>query len=130
MPARELPELTVRRVLIVEDDDLVGETIAAMLEGDYQAVVAGTVDRALAHLGEPICSGSGYHKDPELILVDCLLPGGGLPQLLRAADQRSIPVVLISGDPESAARLDAGRPFLPKPFIQAQLLQMLRVTIG
>jgi DNA-binding response OmpR family regulator len=114
---------------VVEDDALVGETIAAMLDGHYEAIVAETVDQALSHLTalppEDV-PGSRPHPAPDLVLLDCLLPGGGLPALLQAADERAIPVVLISGDPARAAGIDASRPFLPKPFNQAKLLGLLR----
>jgi DNA-binding response OmpR family regulator len=128
MPSPEQPGSEVRRILVVEDDALVCETIAAMLEDDYQAVMAGTVDSALALLGG--VTGPESRDKPDLILLDCLLPGGGLSHVLRAADLHSIPVVLTSGDPERAAWLDAGRPFLAKPFSQAKLLQVLRATHG
>ena len=59
------------------------------------------------------------------MLLDCLLPGGSVADLLAAADHRSIPVVLISGDPNQAMAVDPALPFLPKPFSQRVLLAVL-----
>jgi DNA-binding response OmpR family regulator len=116
----------MRRVLVVEDDALVSETIAAMLDGHYETVVAETADKALAYLGSSMAAEADFGARPDLILLDCLLPGGGLSQILGVADQHSVAVVLISGDPERAARIDASRLFLPKPFSQTMLLDTLR----
>jgi hypothetical protein len=45
--------------------------------------------------------------------------------VLAAADQRSIPVVLISGDRNQALAVDPTPPFLPKPSAQGILLAVL-----
>jgi CheY-like chemotaxis protein len=116
------PESAVRRILIVEDDVMVSDIIGVMLEDHFDTIVAGSVQEALTHL--PACDGQRAGQ-PALILLDCLLPGGGLNALLRAADRLAIPVVLISGDPTQAALVGPHRPFLPKPFNQAQLLQTI-----
>jgi DNA-binding NtrC family response regulator len=116
----EQPESRVRRILIVEDDAMVSEIIGVMLEDAFDTIVAGSVPEALTHLASA----------PALILLDCLLPGGGLLPLLREADRLDIPVVLISGDPTQAALVDPSRPFLPKPFSQAKLLQVIDAACG
>lgn len=59
------------------------------------------------------------------MLLDCLLPRGKVGDVLAAADEQSIPVVLISGDPNQARAVDPNRPFLPKPFSQVTLLAVL-----
>ncbi len=120
------PETKARQILVVEDDALVSETIVAMLDGHYETVVAGTVEAGLAGLqarGALAVENSG--SPALLLLLDCMLPGGGLLRLLRMADLQAIPVVLMSGDPQCAARIDTSRRFLPKPFSRATLLQVL-----
>jgi len=106
-----------RRLLLVEDDPLVGETIVAMLEDDYDIVLAPTAADAQAYL-----AGS---EPPAVILLDCLLPDGGSAGLLAEADRLGISVVLTSGDPRESGRLGTHRPFLPKPFHQSALLKVL-----
>ena len=61
----------------------------------------------------------------DIALLDCLLPDGNLQQVLAEAEQRSIPVVLISGDPRQQEALGETRHFLPKPFSQVNLLAAL-----
>lgn len=107
----------VRRLLLVEDDPLVSETIAAMLEEHYDIVFASTVALATASLSAA--------PPPTIILLDCLLPDGSIAALLNEADRRGISVVLTSGDPRQSGRLSPDRPFLPKPFHQDTLLKIL-----
>jgi DNA-binding NtrC family response regulator len=114
-----LPQSSRRRVLIVEDDRMVRETLTLMLDDDYEVVVAASVSAGLTHLHGP--DAVSIH----VVLLDCLLPDGGVSPILTAADRQSIPVVLISGDPRQAEALDPARRFLSKPFSHATLLQVL-----
>jgi DNA-binding NtrC family response regulator len=107
------------RLLLVEDDRMVRETIELMLEDDYELQMAVSVRTALAYLRSPASLAV------DVILLDCLLPDGKLGDVLMEATLRSIPVVLISGDPRQAEAIDSNRPFLPKPFTQATLLDAL-----
>jgi CheY-like chemotaxis protein len=108
-----------RRLLLVEDDGMVRETITLMLEDHYEVVRATTVGSALTRLSTPGA------PPIDVMLVDCLLPDGKVSDILAAADQRSIPVVLTSGDPREADALDPARLFLSKPFSHATLLSVL-----
>lgn len=110
-------EGAARRVLLVEDNTLVAETIEVMLEDFYRITIADSVHKALVMLRA--------EEHPDVILLDCLLPGGNIPTLLAEADQQRLPVVLISGDPREPSRIDPQRPFLAKPFQRADLLRML-----
>ena len=134
MTSAARPDFELRHILVVEDDALVSETIVAMLEEHFDTVVVASVAAALAYLGGSAAGsdpdGVALQGKPALILLDCLLPGGGLATLLRAADQREIPTVLISGDPAQATLIDAARRFLPKPFSQGDLLRAVHATCG
>jgi DNA-binding NtrC family response regulator len=114
-----LPPGSVHRLLLVEDDHMVRETINLMLEDEYEVLHAVSVSTALAHLQ------AADRPRIDLMLLDCLLPGGAAADVLAAADQRSIPAVLISGDPNQAMAVDPSRPFLRKPFSQGILLAVL-----
>ncbi len=106
-----------RRLLLVEDDQMVRETMILMLEDDYEVLHAASVSTALAQLEDaPVI---------DVMVLDCLLPSGRVADVLAAADRRSIPVVLVSGDPNQAQAVDPERPFLPKPFSQGVLLAVL-----
>jgi DNA-binding NtrC family response regulator len=108
-----------RRLLLVEDDQMVRETITLMLADHYEIVLADSVGSALGHLG------SADETPIDLMLLDCLLPDGKVTELLAAADQLLIPVVLTSGDPRQAERSGQDRMFLAKPFSHATLLSIL-----
>ncbi len=106
-------------LLLIEDDSMVRETIILMLEDDYEVLAESSAGASLAHLQAPDA------QPIDVILLDCLLPDGKAADVLTVADQRSIPVVLISGDLRQAQMLDPRRLFLPKPFTQTTLLQTL-----
>jgi DNA-binding NtrC family response regulator len=108
-----------RRLLLVEDDRMVQETLTLMLDDYYEVVLAASVVSALTCLRAPTATSF------DVMLLDCLLPGGTVRDILTAADQRSIPVVLTSGDPEQAEAIDPTRAFLSKPFSHATLLAVL-----
>jgi DNA-binding NtrC family response regulator len=114
-----VPPASSRRLLLVEDDLMVQETIILMLEGDYEVLHAVSVSTALMQLE------AADVPTIDAIILDCLLPSGNVADVLAAADRRSIPVVLISGDPNQALAVDPTRRFLPKPFNRATLLSVL-----
>jgi DNA-binding NtrC family response regulator len=114
-----LPSPSSRRLLLVEDDRMVRETMIMMLEDEYEVLDAASVSTALAQLD----AAGGLAID--VMVLDCLLPSGRVGDVLAAADRRTIPVVLVSGDPNQAHRVDPTRPFLPKPFSRGVLLAVL-----
>jgi DNA-binding response OmpR family regulator len=120
MTEQEPNDRGARHVLVVEDDDLVGMTIVAMLEGVHHAALAVDVAAALGVLdsAEPV----------EVILLDCLLPGGGVTRLLGAADDCGVPVILISGSSAEIGRIDDSRPSLHKPFSADEMLRLISIV--
>jgi CheY-like chemotaxis protein len=108
-----------RRLLLVEDNRMVLETIILMLEDDYEIDTAVSVRTALDRLQAPASA------TIDVILLDCLLPDGAIGDVLAEADRHSIPVVLSSGDPRQAETMHPPRRFLSKPFSQASLLEAL-----
>jgi DNA-binding NarL/FixJ family response regulator len=99
-----------RRLMLVEDDALVRETITLMLEDAFDVSAIDRASVAMAWLRDP------GRARPALILLDCMLPGGGRDELLGEADALRIPVVLISGDPQQPHMQRGGRALLLKPF--------------
>ncbi|MGH7041641.1 MAG: response regulator [Acetobacteraceae bacterium] len=107
-----------KRVLVVEDQDLVGDTIASVLEDEYEVLRSGDADHALRLLESVTV---------HLVLLDCLLPGGGYPRVVDRCDALQTPVVLMSGDLERAEELRQGRrAFLAKPFAIDVLLETIQ----
>jgi DNA-binding response OmpR family regulator len=112
----------IPRILIVEDDPLVSEVIAAALGDTYPTTVAETSEAAIELLR------SGEYR---LMLLDCTLPGGVDVELIPEADRLGTAVVLMSGDPERGARLtDRPRPFLLKPFTLGTLLDVVKTELA
>ncbi len=109
-------------ILVVEDDPLVSEVIAATLDDDYRTTVVGSATDALDHL---------RGGDIRLMLLDCTLPGGVDANLIPAADQAGVAVILMSGD---RARIDkfagSGRPFVLKPFTLVGLLTAVEQVLS
>lgn len=109
-------------VLLVEDDPDITSAVQALLEEEGYAVTSvGDAHDALACL---------ERRRPEVVLLDCVLPGGGMHEVLAKADQIGAAVVLASGDPEILAPLAAfGYPCLHKPFSLRVLLTTLGKTL-
>lgn len=109
-------------ILVVEDDPLVAEVIAAALDDDYATSVVESASAALDHLAD-----GGI----DLMLLDCTLPDGIDPALVPHADKGGVPVVLMSGDPQRMEGLSAQpRPFILKPFTLAELVATVEREIG
>ncbi|MDR3536998.1 MAG: response regulator [Acetobacteraceae bacterium] len=101
-------------ILVVEDDPLVSEVVAAALDDDYDTSLVETAAEAME------CIGRG---GIDLMLLDCTLPGGLDVRLIPQADQSGIPVILMSGDPARVEQIgDRQRPFVAKPFTLTTLL--------
>lgn len=109
-------------ILVVEDDALVSEVIAAALDDVYPIRVVETSADAL-----DVLRAGGVR----LMLLDCTLPGGVDDDLIPEADRRGAVVVLMSGDPGRMATLsDQPRPFVLKPFTLTGLLETVRNVLA
>jgi len=109
-------------VLVVEDDPLVSEVIAAALEDRFETTIVESAAAALRALEQ-----GGLR----LMLLDCTLPGGLDPALLPAADSAGAQVILMSGDRGRIDQVGGGpRPYVLKPFSLAKLLDTVDEVLG
>ncbi len=109
------------RILVVEDQPLVAETIVAALGDDYTVTCGASAPEAMRIIGADA---------PDLVLLDCLLPGGHAAEVIELADRLGVPVVLMSGDMDQIEALSTGgRPFLAKPFSMAALAGTVRAAL-
>jgi DNA-binding NtrC family response regulator len=109
-------------ILVVEDDSLVSEVIAAALDDRYSVAIVETASEAMEILRQ-----GGIR----LMLLDCTLPGGVGDDLIPEADRAGTVVVLMSGDPSRMAKLaDQPRPFVLKPFSLAGLLETVETVLA
>lgn len=110
------------KILVVEDDALVSEVIAAALDDRYPVTIVETAAEALEQLRD-----GGFR----LMLLDCTLPGGVDSALLPEADNAGTAVILMSGDPGRMAKLtDQPRPFVLKPFTLTGLMATVETVLS
>jgi DNA-binding NtrC family response regulator len=109
-------------ILVVEDDPLVSEVIAAALDDTYPTTIVETAAEALV-----LVQRGGFR----LMLLDCTLPGGVDENLLPEADRAGTAVILMSGDPGRMAKLtDQPLPFVLKPFTLTGLLDTVETVLA
>lgn len=110
-------------VLVVDDDGDICDAVAEVLRG-------GGYEVAQAHDG-PSALSAARRQRPGLVLLDWRLPsepsGGPLVRRLRDLCGPTLPVVVLSADPQalSEARAAQVSDYLPKPFDVADLLQLV-----
>lgn len=113
-------------ILVVDDEPRLRQTIARSLTAHGHSV-----DQA-ATCREAITAASG--RDYDLMLLDVNLPDATGWDVLRELRSRgrSIPAVVVSAVPPSAARVREFRPFgvLHKPFPIDALLRLVRQAEG
>jgi DNA-binding response OmpR family regulator len=119
MPEKAVSARTpgLRRVLVVEDQELLSEVIAEGLAPAFEVMCAATVaDGVEWMMAEAV----------DVVLLDCVLPGGTMWQIVLEADRQNVPVVLMTGDPVQMREAAAGtRPYIFKPFSLSDLKRVL-----
>ncbi|MGE0226275.1 MAG: response regulator [Acetobacteraceae bacterium] len=110
------------KILVVEDDPLVSEVVAAALDDSYETSMVETSAAAMERLNR---------GDVDLMLLDCTLPGGIDADLLPKADEDGVKIILMTGDPARMDKLfDQPRPFVLKPFTLTGLLEKVEEVMG
>ncbi|WP_313519903.1 PAS domain S-box protein [Pseudomonas sp.] len=116
----------VPRILLVEDDEVLADVTASMLETmGYRVESVGDADQALQRL----LRSSGYR----LLLSDVIMPGrtNGL-ELANKVRERlpELPILLTSGYSEIVIDGHSAYPLLPKPFSYDGLAQAVQRLLG
>jgi DNA-binding NtrC family response regulator len=111
-----------RHVLVVEDDEAIGDLLGDILDRDYTVLRATGAEAALDILGR---------QQVDVVLLDYRLPDGSGQEVANQADESGIPMIWITGDPAAVRVLDDDPHLvLPKPFgllgIKDVLARMLR----
>ncbi len=102
-----------KTILIVDDHEAIVDALETLLEEDFDVVTATSIPEARKALGK---------KQPDLILLDCILPGISGLVFLREIRKMKIPtkVVAITGSSWEWVRDEIDElgidGFLPKPF--------------
>ncbi len=106
------------RILVVEDNEIVSETLGILLGvHDYDVICAADVGKALAAIAA--------HPVDVVLLDYCLGDRTGRPVAERA-ERAGVPIVWMTGDPSALDTLAAQRhALLAKPFHTHELLAAL-----
>src|SRR5579863_6604982 len=114
--------VSLTHILIVEDEPLVRDVVVDALDGLHRTSLADTAAAAMARL-----RAGGI----DAMLLDCTLPGGLDPALVPMADQSGIPVILMSGHPDTMERVPGvGRLCIQKPFSLNALLSTIERAVA
>jgi CheY-like chemotaxis protein len=112
------------RVLIVEDDALIGLYLAEMLgEMGYEVcAIAATEDDAVA---------AAVQHRPDLMIVDARLRNGsGVAAVERILRTTPLPHVFVSGDMLSVRAFRPGAVVIQKPFRESDLARAIQRALG
>jgi DNA-binding response OmpR family regulator len=114
------------RILTVEDDDRIRSGIKMALEGEGWAVTEAATGEAALELIE--------EDEPELILLDLMLPGMSGFDVVRTVRARSdVPIVIVTARVDShdvVTGLEAGADdYVRKPFVLGELLARVRASL-
>jgi DNA-binding response OmpR family regulator len=115
-----------KRILVVEDEADIREVLRRYLEREgFQVLEAGDGYTALDLITE---------KEPDLIVMDLMLPGIDGLTLTRQLRQRSrVPVIMLTARGETIDRirgLDSGADdYLPKPFSPRELVSRIQAVL-
>jgi two-component system response regulator RegX3 len=114
-----------RRILLVEDEVSITEPLAdALLREGFDAEVAGTAAQALELA----------RRDPDLVLLDVMLPDGSGFDVCRELRQRSqVPIIMLTARGEEADRvvgLELGADdYVVKPFSAREVVARIRAVL-
>jgi CheY-like chemotaxis protein len=122
---RELPPISLKSVLVVEDSESVSTSLKRILtKAGAEVRVAGSAEAALALV-------DGETEPPQVLITDIVMPGMNGRELagrLRTRFPR-MPILFISGYTDAAIErvsdLGANEAFLQKPFSPEDLLNRL-----
>ena len=116
------------RILIVDDDKGICELLSTLVEGEgFEALAAQDGEMALKMVRS---------EDPDLLLLDIIMPGMDGMELLRQAKDldRELPVVLITGYadvPGAVKAMKAGAyDYLPKPFNVHEVMRVIHRALA
>ncbi|MBV9735474.1 MAG: response regulator [Acidisphaera sp.] len=117
-----------RRILLVEDDELIRLSVAELLEEAGFIVIAAESGDAAAEQMD--------RSSFDLLLTDLQMPGrlNGVGLAMRARCRHpDLPIVIMTGRPDALAdlgRLGDREALLPKPFRAGDVLAALRPLLG
>ena len=114
-----------RTILLVEDETSIIEPLAEVLRSEgFETLLAGTVAEALEQA----------RRDPDLVLLDVMLPDGSGYDVARTLRERSkVPIIMLTARGEETDRivgLEVGADdYVVKPFSARELIARVRAVL-
>lgn len=114
------------KILVVEDDPVLTETLQYNLEREgYQVLCATDAEKAVQLF---------YAESPDLVLLDIMLPGRSGMELCRLLRQDTqVPIIFLTAkvsEEDRVAGLDLGADdYITKPFSMKELLARIRTVL-
>lgn len=123
-PPASRPSLIARRVLVIEDDALIG-----MLYEDVLAEMGHSLC-AIAMTGSQAVAAATKHK-PDLIIADASLrDGNGVDAVKEILRGGFIPHLFVSGDPAGVRALMPNAIIVQKPFLDSELSRSIQKALA
>ena len=101
----------MKRILIVEDDLTLGETLKERLEADFEVSWANSQSEAIKKIKE---------TDFDLVILDIGLPDGDGFQVARTINKSKSHILFLTAQSDAESRLQGyeigAEEFIPKPF--------------
>ncbi|HZG41236.1 MAG TPA: response regulator transcription factor [Nodosilinea sp.] len=123
------------RILVIDDEDLIRETVAlALTEQGYEVITAGSGQRALELMFPAPGEGMARPK-VDLAIVDLMLPGVNGLDICRMMRHHNldIPILILSAkgaEMDRVVGLEVGADdYLPKPFGMRELIARCRALL-
>lgn len=115
----------MKRVLIVDDEPEIGDVLAAYLAREgFETAIRRTRAEAAADLTA---------SPPDLLLLDITLPDGSGLDILRSAQERRIPTIMLTARTEEIDRivgLELGADdYITKPFSPREVVARIRAVL-
>jgi len=121
---QQMEPLNPLRIMVVEDEAMVAELFAEVLEGMGHEVCAIEATEAGAVATAVRCR-------PDLMIVDALLGfGSGIAAVEQILRTWLVPHVFVSGDLSRIRKLKPGATMLQKPFLESDLAAAIQRALG
>ncbi len=135
-PANSEIRVGLGKVLLVEDEALIRETVALSLADEgFEVLVADNGQRALEMLIGSADSGKGAAGDLSLVILDLMLPGMNGLDLCRLVRHQgmNVPILILSAkgtETDRVVGLEVGADdYLTKPFGMRELIARCRALL-
>lgn len=125
-----MPDSTLKKILVVDDEEEVVTSLSNILSRSNYEVIATTKGKEAVELAR--------NKQPDLILLDVLMPDMSGDDVAIALSEnpatRSIPIIFLTAiltkEEQSVIKKTGGRLVIAKPVTGREILTMIKKVLG